>query len=77
MNFSDQSHNNEKLIAQGVANSKVAENLWYVAMFRFVEGVPLKRGVILWNGLICQEKQACDSYDFYRTLRFFNETGYA
>ena len=21
--------------------------------------------------------QACDSYDFYRTLRFFNEAGYA
>ena len=21
--------------------------------------------------------QACDSYDFYRTLRFINETGYA
>ena len=21
--------------------------------------------------------QACDSYHFYRTLRFFNETGYA
>ena len=23
------------------------------------------------------ECQACDSYDFYRTLRFFNEAGYA
>ena len=30
----------------------------------------VSEGMLYWG-------QACDSYDFYRTLRLFNETGYA